>query len=74
MPKYVVAVKRAKRRDVPANWLELVCRIPGVTLEGSVTSERAQINTEQEILTELQRTIGDYCHIEPIVLHHRSGG
>ena len=72
MANYVIAVKRGKRNDVPVNWLEQLQDIPGVELQGTPTPERAQIVAGTDALQEVQQTIGEFCHIEPVILHDRS--
>lgn len=70
MPEYVIAAKRAKRVEAPANWLDRVRRMPGVTLHGTVAG-RAQVEVPDQTLPDLQRELGDYLHIEPVIVHQR---
>ena len=69
--RFVVAVKRDCRDTAPDDWLETVRATPGVTVVGD-NPARAQIEATPEALERIVAALGDYLHVEPVILHKRS--
>jgi hypothetical protein len=69
---FAVAIKRDKRGLEPSDWIERVRRTDGVTIVGESSPRRLQITATSAGLEALSRDLGDYAHIEPIIVHHRS--
>lgn len=65
---YIVAVRRDRRKDAPADWLSRVRATEGVTVVGS-SGERAQVNADDAGVKRLRRSLGAYLRIEPVVVH-----
>ncbi len=70
MNTYVIAVKREMRKTAPANWVDSVISVPGVSLCGDSNPLRIQVNATPEAIREVANKLGHYCHIEPIIEHY----
>jgi hypothetical protein len=70
MAKLLVALKRNRRGTAPGRWVESVRQLPGVKVQGTTSPERIQVEIDDELIPKLQQTVGEFCHIEPIILHH----
>ena len=71
MNEYVVAVKRERRVQIGADWVEVLRDVPGVQITASVTRRRATVRATFEGVHELEVRVGAFCRIEP-VLEHRT--
>ena len=64
--RYVLAVKREKRPDVPRDWVETVRGTPGVVILGDANPARLQIQATPEAIETIRRALGDCIHIEKV--------
>lgn len=71
--QYVVAWRRASRENAPADWVEQIGAIDGVSMEGS-TGHRAQVIADESGLAQIQRNFGSEMLIEPVISHHPTNG
>ena len=69
---YVVAVKRDQRDAAPSDWVALIRAIPGVSVRGSASPIRVQIDATAEAAHEIQQQFGGFCHIETAIIHKPS--
>lgn len=69
--RFVVAVKREKRAEVPRDWVEIVRGTSGVTIVGEANPTRIQITASPEAIELLRRRLAEYIYIEKIVPHAR---
>ncbi len=63
--RFAVAVKRGAEAEVPADWLQRLSAVPGVTVEGSF-HQRAQILADDAAVEALRREMGDALRVEEI--------
>ena len=61
--KYVIAVRRDKQAQVPADWQQLLAGIPGVSVEGA-TKNRVQFSAGAETIQQVKSLLGECCLIE----------
>ena len=73
MAEFILAIRRSMRDRAPANWRELVEAVPGVEIKGRSSTHRMYVDADPESLAEIQRTVGQYCIIEPVITHDRQG-
>jgi hypothetical protein len=69
---FVVAVKRERRHDVPADWLDVVRGTSGVTVIGDSSPLRVQVRASSEAIARISERLADYLHIEKVIPHHPS--
>jgi hypothetical protein len=67
--EYVVAVRRDKRGQVPADWARQIGEIDGVSVLGS-SERRAQVSADEAGLDALRQHFGSEMLIEPVIPHH----
>lgn len=67
--RYVIAIKREERANVPADWSAALGRIDGLTILGSDDPVRVQVEATDEAIAEARRVLGDRFYIEPVILH-----
>ena len=72
METYVVAVKRECRDKAPDNWREMIQQLDGVKVIGSGTTRAIRICGPGGTGDNLAAAVGEYCHIEPVILHDKS--
>jgi len=70
MDAYIIAVKREKRASTPPTWLDELKAIDNLTLRGEANPLRVHVEATPEAIEEARRRIGDFCLIEPVILHH----
>lgn len=68
---YVLAVKRELRGAVPPDWVDRVRRTRGVTVTGAGSTVRLQVRAEDEAIRTVERELGEFLHIEPLIRHER---
>lgn len=71
MGLYAIAVKRTQRSQVPADWIDQVTRITGITLVGDRSARAVRIRATEEGLREARSRLGEYLEIEPIIYHQK---
>jgi hypothetical protein len=71
--EYIVAVRRERREDTPADWVRRIGAIDGVSVVGS-TKKRAQVAADAAGIARLQQDFGSRILIEPVITHHTQGG
>ena len=69
---FVIAVKRERREDVPADWIDTVRGTSGVTIIGDASSSRVQVRASAEGVASIRDRLSDYLYIEKVILHHSS--
>ena len=75
---YVVAVRRERRDDVAADWVETLRATPGVELlapaGGAAESRRLRVRVRATTVGEvaLRERLGELCHVEPLIAHDAS--
>jgi hypothetical protein len=72
MSTYIIAVKREMRQTAPTNWLDMLRDIEGLTIRGASNPQRVQVEASDEAIEEVRRRLGQWCHIEPAILHRPS--
>lgn len=68
---YIVALRRDQQADAPADWVERIEQLEGVSIIGA-TAKRARVSADDEGLQRLHDALGSYTHIEPLITHHTS--
>lgn len=66
--EYIIALRRDHRADAPANWLQLLNDVEGVSVLGS-SPKRAQVLANDLGIQRVQLSLGAYLRIEPVVAH-----
>ena len=66
--KYVIAVKREKRSDAPADWVDQLKEISEVSIVGKPTTSRILAEASPQAIEKVKNLIGDFCHIEPLII------
>lgn len=70
---YIVALKRERRADVGADWLETLRTTAGVevtaTGKGPAARRRVRVRATASGAEALRERLGELCHIEPLVAH-----
>ena len=69
MTEYFVAVKRGKRGEVSSNWMDDLETISGVNVKEKSSSDRVSVFATPEGVENLRRALGEFCHIEPVIIH-----
>ena len=69
---YVIAVKRERRADVPANWKEIVRGTSGVVVTGDASDARVQVQATAEAVAQIKERLADCVHIERVIRHRLS--
>ena len=71
--RYVIAVRRERRAEVAADWVEALRDAPGVELAGAGATardvRRVTVRVTETGLRELRARVGAFCHIEPVIAH-----
>lgn len=70
--EYIVAVRRERREDTPADWVQQIGAIDGVSVVGS-TEKRAQVAADAVGIAQLRQDFGSRILIEPVITHHTQG-
>lgn len=65
---YVVALRRESRGHAPADWVQQIGAIDGVSVVGS-TDRRAQVTADEAGLAKLRQSFGSEMLIEPVITH-----
>jgi hypothetical protein len=68
--RYIVAIRRERRGGAPADWVERLGELEGVSVVGA-SSGRAQVAADEEGVQRLRDALGAYAHIEPVIEHRR---
>lgn len=68
MSTYVIALARDKRDTAPPDWQDRIRSDPDVRVQ-SATPRRVVVDAPARAIPRLQRELGAYCHIEPMVEH-----
>jgi hypothetical protein len=66
---YVVALRRERRGHAPADWVQQIGAIDGISVVGS-TEHRAQVTADETGLAQLRQSFGSEMLIEPVIVHH----
>jgi hypothetical protein len=69
---FVIAVKRERRDEVPAEWVELVRGTSGVTVMGTANPGRMQVRASPEAISRIRAQLADYLNIEKLIPHRLS--
>jgi hypothetical protein len=69
---FVIAVKRERSTDVPADWIEVVRGTSGVTVMGDASPSRIQVRASAEAISRIRDRFSDYLHIESLIPHRLS--
>ncbi len=69
MASYVIAVRRDARDRAPADWIERLAAVPGLTVEGAAHPERVQVKANRPALARARVLVGGFCRIEPVIPH-----
>jgi hypothetical protein len=67
--RYVIAVKRQMRDQVPADWVERLRGIEGLSLVSEPRYNRVLVEAIPEAIEAVQAELGDYSYIEPLITH-----
>ena len=67
---FIIAVKRERRGDVPADWMEVVRGTSGVAVMGDANPFRVQVRASAEAISRIRDRLSDYVHIEKLIPHH----
>jgi hypothetical protein len=67
--RYVIAVKRQMRDQVPADWIERLREIEGLSLVSEPRHNRVMVEAVPEAMKVVQAELGDYSYIEPLITH-----
>lgn len=70
--RYVLAIKREKKRSTPEDFLKMVCDAEGLEPIGSMKYGRVLIDTEPSKVDILRDKYGDTLITEPISRFYRS--
>lgn len=68
--RYVLALRRDRRRDAPADWIDQVRAVDGVEVETSTNSHRILIKASAPGVERIRQALSDYLHIEELISHH----
>jgi hypothetical protein len=63
--RYVIALKRERAADAPADWQKRLQEIEGVTVQGAAR-HRVQITADEETAGRVREELGDCCHVEEV--------
>ncbi len=67
--------KKRKFRDVgPADWIEKVQSVEGVTIQGNPMSGRLKIEASNAAIEQIRTLLGDAFHVEEIQRYNRQAG
>ncbi len=69
--RYIVALRRDQQADAPADWVERIGALKGVSVVGA-TAKRAQVAADDDGIQRLRDALGSYTHIEPVIKHRAS--
>lgn len=69
---YLVALRREKRREAPDDWIDLLKKTPGVSVDKSGSKRRIMIQADEDAIKQVMKGFGEYCYVEPLIKHHRS--
>lgn len=71
MPKYAIAVKRAKRGEITlGRAAEMILDIPEVEIVGDVSQASLLIVASEPAITEVVTRLKGWCHVEPLIRHY----
>lgn len=66
---YVVAVRRDRRDDVPADWIERVRDCEEVVVQQPVTARRILIKASARGVDAIRQSLSTYLHVEELIPH-----
>jgi hypothetical protein len=69
MKRYIISIKRDRRAEAPANWIELLHGIKDLHIRGTANPHRIQVDASETAVAEARRLLGELCHIEPSISH-----
>lgn len=69
LEEYVISIRRDARDRAPADWIDLVRRVAGITIRGSAHPDRIQVEASPEAIEELRHSLSSIAHIEKLILH-----
>lgn len=67
--RYIIALKRECRDTAPSRWKEPLCSIARLAIVGDDDPTRVQVEASDEAIAAARQLLGDYCYIEPIIIH-----
>ncbi len=67
---FIVAVRRERRADIPANWIDIVRGLENVTVEPvSASPYRIVVHATAEAAADIQETLQDMVWVEESIPH-----
>ncbi len=69
---FVIAVRRERRGDVPADWIQTVRGTSGVTVVGDASPVRVQVRATPDAIEQIQHELSEYLQIEKLSPHRLS--
>jgi hypothetical protein len=66
---FVIAVKRDRRGEVPADWVDVVRGTSGLTVMGDANATRLQVRATPAAIEQVRTQLSDYLHIEKMIPH-----
>ena len=69
MSHYVVAVKRAKRKDAPKDWFNPALAIRDLKVLSSTKGPRIVVEGNDATISQLRAVLSSLCHIEKEIEH-----
>ena len=67
---YLIAVKRERRTDVPADWRAIVRDTSGVVVTADTNELRLRVRATPEAIDRIRERLADCVHIERVIGHH----
>jgi len=58
METYIIAVRREARTSAPADWLDSIRDIPGLSISGSSNSSRVQVEASPDAIEDVRQRLG----------------
>lgn len=72
---FIVAVRRQRRADIPANWVDIVRSLEGVAVQpASVSPHRIVVRATADGAANIQATLRDMVWVEESIPHSTASG
>ena len=69
MTRYVISLRRDRRDQAPAGWIDRLRDIAGLSLHETMSPRMVVVEATEEAITEARERVGEFCHLEPEVRH-----
>ena len=69
MARYVISLRRDRRDQAPAGWIDCLRDIAGLTVHETASPRMVVVEATEDAVTEARQRVGEFCHVELEVRH-----